>query len=357
MNSNKIILEDLEAIYNSEIDWSRFFNSTILVTGANGFLPAYLVESLLYINYINPNARVKIIALVRNIQKAKNRFSDYRNNFNLKFISQDVSDPIVLSDKIDYIIHAASQASPKFYGKDPVGTLKANVLGTINLMDIAIINKVKSFLYFSSGEVYGEISIGKVPTTESDYGYIDPANVRSCYAESKRMGENICVSYFHQYNVPIKIVRPFHTYGPGMMLNDGRVYADFVSDILNDKDISMNSDGLAQRSFCYLTDATIGFFKVLLNGKDGNAYNVGNPEQEYSILALAEQLVKIYPEKKLRVIKQIQSENNNYLKSPITRSSPNINKIKLLNWSPKISIEDGFKRTIESYMFNSDEII
>lgn len=349
MTSNIIIQEDLKTIYNSDIDWTKFFNTTILITGANGFLPAYLVESLLYLNFINPKNNVKVIGLVRNIENAKNRFSEYIGSSNLEFIEQDVSDPIIFKQKVDYIIHAASQASPKYYGTDPVGTLKANVLGTINLLDFARIKEIKSFLYFSSGEVYGELESHQIPVEENTFGYLNPMNVRACYAESKRMGENICVSYFHQYNVPIKIVRPFHTYGPKMKLDDGRVYADFVSNILNNEDISMNSDGSAIRAFCYLTDATVGFFKALQDGKNGEAYNVGNSNEEYSILELAEILISLYPEKNLKVIRQLSENNNNYLKSPLTRNSPNIGKMKKFGWKPKVSVEKGFKRTIESY--------
>jgi len=349
MTSNTIIKEDLRTIFNSDIDWSKFFNKTILISGANGFLPAYLVETLLYLNFVNPSSNVKVVALVRSIDNAKIRFKAYSENPNLIFIVQDVSNPIQLSTKIDFIIHAASQASPKYYGIDPVGTLSANVLGTFNLLKLARENKVESFLFFSSGEVYGELDASQIPIDENTFGYVNPTNVRSCYAESKRMGENICVSYHHQFDVPIKIVRPFHTYGPGMKLDDGRVYADFVSDILKNQNICMHSDGAAVRAFCYLSDATIAFIKVLLEGKNGEAYNVGNPEEEYSVLKLANTLVDLYPKKKLQVIKKVTNNSNNYLKSPLKSNSPNITKIRQLNWCPLVAVQEGFKRTIESY--------
>jgi UDP-glucuronate decarboxylase len=354
MTTNKIIKEDLQAIYISDIDWSFFYNKTILVSGANGFLPAYLVESLLFLNYINPKNKVKVFALVRNIKNFYLRFSDYINDPNLEFLEQDVCEPILKKIDVDYVIHAASQASPKFYGIDPIGTLKPNILGTINLLELSLKNNIKSFLYFSSGEVYGEVNPGLIPIEENSYGYLDPIKVRSCYAESKRMAENICVSYHHQYQLPVKIVRPFHTYGPKMKLDDGRVYADFVSNILKTENIILKSDGLARRAFCYLTDATIGFFKILLNGENGNAYNLGNPNEEYSIIELAEILIKLYPSKGIKILKQIENSSNNYLKSEISRNTPNINKISGLNWKPNITAEEGFKRTINSYF--SDKI-
>ena len=349
MTTNKIIKEDLQTIYNSDINWSSFYNKTILITGANGFLPAYILELLLYLNFIDNKNNVKVIGLVRSIENAKIRFSEYLNNEHLSFIQQDVSDTIHLSNNIDFIIHAASQASPKYYGVDPVGTLKANVLGTMNLVEFAKKKDIKSFLYFSSGEVYGELKSEQIPVKEDVFGYLNPTNVRSCYSESKRMGENICVSYFHQFNLPAKIVRPFHTYGPGMKLDDGRVYADFVSNVLNRQNICLNSNGLAQRAFCYLTDATIGFFKVLLEGENGEAYNIGNPNEEYSILELAEIMVTLYPEENLQVVKRLSQDDNNYLKSTLTRNSPNIDKMNRLNWKPIVSVHDGFKRTIQSY--------
>ena len=349
MRSNHTIQEDLETIYRADIDWSKFQNCTILITGANGFLPAYLVETFLYLNLVQPKMNIKVIGLVRSLINAQNRFADYKQDHNLTFIVQDVTDPFQCTNKIDYIIHAASQASPKYYGIDPVGTLKANILGTINLLDFAKNNPIKSFLYFSSGEVYGDVKFDQIPISEETFGYLDPVKVRSCYGESKRMGENICVSYFHQHRVPAKIVRPFHTYGPKMKLDDGRVYADFVANILKAQNITMNSDGSATRAFCYLSDATIGFIKVLLEGNNGEAYNVGNPQEEYSILNLAEIMCNIYPEKGLNVIRQNKTDDSTYLKSPLQRNSPDISKILKLNWKPKITAAEGFKRTIESY--------
>lgn len=349
MSLNYIIEEDLDNILKSDVNWSEFKNSNVLITGANGVLPSFMVEVLLRLNKIDPNFNVHIFGLVRNVHNARERFIDYLEDSHLTFIEQDVSQPLNISGNIDFIIHAASQASPKFYGIDPVGTLKANVLGTINLLDFARNNPIKSFLYFSSGEVYGDTGLNETVLSENMFGYVSPTDVRSCYAESKRMGENICVSYFHQFNIPTKIVRPFHTYGPRMKLDDGRVYADFVSDILNDKNISLNSDGSAIRAFCYLSDATIGFFKILLEGMNGEAYNIGNPNEQHSIFGLANIVVNIFPEKKLKVLVTSNNSKNGYLKSTVMRIAPDINKVKLLGWSPSISVSEGFRRTILSY--------
>lgn len=345
---NKIIQEDLDSIIASDLEWSRLEGKTILVTGANGFLPAYMVETILYLNEIKFKNKAKVIALVRNINKAKLRFDIYNKRNDLEFLVQDVCDPINLMDKIDFIIHAASQASPKYYGVDPVGTLNPNVIGTNNLLQLAYKKLVESFLFFSSGEIYGDVKENQIPTTEKDYGYLDPTQIRSCYAESKRMGENMCISWLHQYGIPIKIVRPFHTYGPGMALDDGRVYADFVADIISNRDIVMKSDGAASRAFCYITDATIAFFTVMLKGENGEAYNVSNSNCEIKILDLAKILVDLIPLKKLKVIRD-ESNRTSYLRNPITRNCPDSSKIISLGWRTNIGLKEGFNRTIWSY--------
>ena len=345
---NKIIYEDLSRIIAEPTAWNRFSNKTILITGANGFLPAYMVETLLFLTHKKKVSNLKVIALVRNIVKARVRFSDHLNNKNLKILVQDVCDPLIIKGKIDYIVHAASQASPKYYGVDPVGTLLPNTVGTINLLRFAQTKSVESFLFFSSSEVYGNLGNNIEYLKENNFGYLNPTDLRSCYSESKRLGETACVSWFHQHAVPAKIVRPFHTYGPGMSLDDGRVYADFVAAVLAGKDIVLNSDGSAVRSFCYLADATIAFFNVLLNGEAGEAYNVGNPKSEISIFDLAKIVASIFPEKKISVRRK-EKLKEGYIKSGVKKNCPDLAKISVLGWKPTTQIKEGFYRTIKSY--------
>lgn len=341
---DSIVLEDMKFITNSDNPWNNLEGKTVLISGANGFLPSYMVKTILYLNKTLFEDKTYIIALVRNKNKGLKRFPVKIEE--LTFEIQDICQPLKIDEHLDYIIHAASQASPKYYNLDPVGTLCPNVIGTYQLLEYARKIDLKKFLFFSSGEVYGETK--KIPTKEEDYGYVDPTAIRSCYAESKRMGENMCVSWFKQYGVPVNIVRPFHTYGPGMSLNDGRVFADFVSDIVNHQNIVMKSSGEARRAFCYLADAIAGFFTVLFKGQNGESYNVGNDKGEISIGDLAKKLVNLYPEYSLKVIKETRKDSN-YLESKITRNSPDISKIRSLGWEPYYSIEDGFKRTIESF--------
>ena len=313
-------------------------------------LPSYVVFTLLALNKKGIN--VNVYALVRNADKAKAVFKDSLQDEHLHLLVQDVADSLQENASFDYIIHAASQASPKYYGVDPVGTIKANVQGTINTLELARQTKAKGYLYFSSGDVNGIVPPEKFPFKESDYGYIDVLNVRNCYAESKRMGENLCVAYYKQYSVPAKIVRIFHTYGPGMTLDDGRVFGDFCKNIVKGEDIVMNSDGSAVRLFCYVSDAIVAYLKVLLDGECANAYNVANLKGESSIYDLATLLVSLYPEKHLKVVRNTQSlSETSKMKSPLVRAIPDCTKIERLGWSPTTSIADGFKRTIDSVAY------
>jgi UDP-glucuronate decarboxylase len=347
---NPIIREDIEKIIETSQFWARFKNKVILISGANGFLPAYLVDTLIYLNEVFEDHNTKVIGLVRNRERAATRLGHLFSNPYFQLIEQDVSDPVTIDGPVDFIIHAASQASPKYYGVDPVGTLNANVLGTINLLNLSKEKACESFLYFSSSEVYGQVDEDKLPINELTFGYLNPTNVRACYGESKRMGENLCVSYFHQYGVKAKIVRPFHTYGPGMQLNDGRVFADFVNNVVSRNNIVLNSDGSSRRNFCYLADAATGFLTVLLNGENAEAYNVANAREEYSILELANTIVGLKPELGLKVTVNIPAQSNiNYVKSVVSRGTPDISKINGIGWDPATSVPEGFLRTINSF--------
>jgi UDP-glucuronate decarboxylase len=349
---NPIIQEDLATIVNASLPWEDLSGATILVTGAAGFLPAYMVKTLLFLNRSVLAKPARIIALVRNADRAQERFASYLDNGNLDIVVQNVSDPLTFHDSFDYVIHAASQASPVYYRTDPVGTLSANVLGTYHLLTAAQKYATRGFLFFSSGEVYGIVKNGTVPVAEHDGGFLDPTDVRSCYGESKRMGETMCVAWAQQFGVPTRIVRPFHTYGPGMRLDDGRVFADFVRDILKGGPIVLQSDGSARRSFCYLADATLGFFTALLKGQTGEAYNVANPDGECSIAELADRLAMVYRGEGVTVERHVRSDST-YIPSPIVSTVPNVDKLKALDWRISWTIEEGFRRTVDSYRLDA----
>lgn len=345
-----IIRNDIEEIiYSDIIDWKVFDNKRVLVTGANGMLPSYIVLTLLELNR-KKDINVNVVALVRNRIKASKIFSDYLDDPHLNFVVRDVSLPLDLNIHCDYVIHAASQASPKYYGIDPVGTLNANILGTHYLLEYSIKNNVTSFLFFSTGGVYGQVDEKNIPMKESVCGYLDCRAIRNCYFESKRMGENMCACYAYQHELNAKSIRVFHTYGPTMNINDGRAFSDFCKNISEGNNIILYSDGSASRSFCYITDAIKAYFLILVKGEKGESYNVGNVDQEISIKDLADKLINLYPEKGLKVVRQIQEKDITYdkMKSPVRKTLPDTSMIEKLGWKPIVDIKTGFKRTIDS---------
>ncbi|NVJ90023.1 MAG: NAD-dependent epimerase/dehydratase family protein [Methylocystaceae bacterium] len=343
---NSIVTEDLKFMTDQPIAWERLKNKTVLVSGAAGFLPSYMVETLLYLNE-NKNFNIKIIGLVRTLNKAKTKFKHALKSPLLHLIEQDVCHPIYIEDKIDFIIHAASFATPKVFKENPIETILPNVIGTKNLLDLAHKNHVEGFLYFSTSGVYGFVNENDYPIKEDCFGSLDSMDISSCYLESKRMGEMLCSAWMYQKGVPIRVVRPAITYGPGLELEGGRSFEDFISCIVKKQDIILYSNGTAIRNFCYIADATLGFFTVMLNGKDGEAYNVAT-EHEISIKELAEYLTyTVFPERKLKVIMACDPSKE-YLRMNFSRTTVDISKIKALGWKLTFPIAEGFKRVVES---------
>ena len=349
-DENKFILEDLNFILNSNINWDFFTNKNILITGGAGFIASYLIKSLLFASR-KLNLNIKIICVGRSLKSIESRFNSYIGSKDFEVFIHDICKPLPINFPFsNFIIHAASNASPSFYSLDPVGTLMPNTIGTQILLDYAVKNKIDKFLFVSSGEVYGEPINANELISEIDYGYLNPINLRSCYAESKRIGETMCISWSKQYNLHTVIARPFHTYGPSMTLHDGRVFSDFVGDIVHKKDIILKSDGLSSRTFCYIADSTVAFLKLLVEGNNTEAYNIGNPNAESSIKDLAITLTKLFPNSNLLLQSDHTITDLFYLKSPVLRCRPNIYKLNNLGWHPITNIEEGFKRSILSFL-------
>ncbi len=343
-----IVESDLEHVASCGVDFHKLAGKTILVTGANGFLPAYFIEALLYINE-KKKLGIRVIGAVRNGEKGRLRFAAYRGRKDLRLLVGDASEALRPSGPVHWILHAASQASPMYYGTDPVGTLGPNIFGTSRLLELAR-EKGAAVLYFSSCEVYGETVKPLHKLREQDVGLVDPLHPRACYTEGKRMGETLCAAWHRQYGVHTIIIRIFHTYGPGMPLGDGRAFSDFVGDIVSNRDITVRGDGKAVRAYCYLADTTTATFTAMLKGAPGTAYNIGNDKTDVSILALARRLVKLFPEKKLRVVRHGWKPGTNYLPSPFPRFCPDISRLRALGWGPTHGIDDGFRRTVLSYL-------
>lgn len=342
---NKIIFADCEKIYNKNDFWDKFINKHIVVTGPYGMIASYIVYLFIYLNEYH-NANIKIIAVGRNEEKFKQRFGNFVSKQYFKFFENNLI-TLPKIENCDYIIHAASPASSQFYGIDPVGTTIPNFLGTYNLLNFAVKHKIMSMLFISSDEVYGKSD--REFLTENDFGISNPTEIRYCYGESKRMGECLCKAFSYQYKVPVKTVRLGHTYGPTMDIkNDKRVFSEFVNNIVNNENIVIKSSGNATRTFTYIADVIDGILKVLINGENGEAYNISNPEENVSIKTLANTLKKL-SDNNLEIIFETRKINENYIESNLEKHSIlGIQKLKNLGWNPEYNIFDGFKRTIES---------
>jgi UDP-glucuronate decarboxylase len=348
LKDSLIVNEDLKQIVSAQLPWGNLESKTVMVTGGSGLLASYIVKTLLSLNQ-KFDLNIKVICVVRRL--GMERLRDWISDSNLVCYQQDISKALHLDFPVaDIVIHAASQASPRYYGVDPVGTLSANSIGTMQLLEYATRVNVGKFLFISSGEVYGAQLSSEALIGEESFGYLDPVKVRSCYAESKRIGETMCAAWAEQFGLHTIIARPFHTYGPGMAADDGRVFADFVADAVAGRDIILKSDGMASRPFCYISDATLAFLTVLLKGGKAEAYNVANPLAEVSMVDLANIIANLFPERGIGVHFNTSLATDGYLKSPIMRQCPSIEKIAALGWRPQIDITDGFRRTIMSYL-------
>lgn len=345
MTYTKIVDEDVNSIINfcdSELLSKKLKNKSILVTGASGMIGSYLIYTMIKLNE-KYQTNIKINALVRNV----NKLDIYiKNNSNVKIIIGDVTEPLNITDNIDYIIHAASPASPKIMSEHPVETNFANTIGTANTLKLAQEKKALGYLFISSREVYGEPLDGQEVFTEDGMlGQVNPLIPRNGYAEGKKAAENMCVSFKDEYNLNTKIVRLAHTYGPGMSIYDGRVQADFLNNIIHKENIVLKSDGSSVRTYTYIADAIKAIILVLLNSTD-IVYNVSD-DKKITIKELANILINLVPEKKLQLVFDIQ-QNNSKGTASFKNGILSNNKIKNeLNWEPSYTIEEGFQRTIE----------
>jgi nucleoside-diphosphate-sugar epimerase len=344
-----VVTEDLERISAASLPWDQLAGRVVLVTGASGLVASYLVEALLYRREIGAPAPARIVALVRDRGRACARFAAYTGRSDLALVVQDVSEPVRYDGRIDAVVHAAGQATPRHFGTDPVGTYKPNVIGTHHLLERARHDGVESFVFVSSGAVHGAIPETAV-LREDVYGVVDPLDLRASYAESKRMGETMCRSWQAQFGVPARIVRLGHTYGPGMRRDDERAFAEFVFNVVDGRDIVLNSDGAAVRPYCYLADATEALLRVLLSGSPGEAYLLANPAASCSIRELAGIVASLYPERGVRVRVGGAATQPGYLPNRDPARPIDTSKITALGWAPMTSLEDGFRRTIASYL-------
>ena len=336
---NKIWQEDIENLANKEI-YNCFKNKTVLITGATGLIGSEIVFSFICANRIK-DLNVKVIAFVRNEAKAENLFKNILNNSNFKLHIADIKDEINIEENIDYIIHCANITSSQMMLEKPVETSLIALDGTKNILEFACKKEVKSLIFLSSLEIYGLINKEEL-IKEDDFGYIDLSNPRSCYPESKRMAENLCIAYSHQYGLNTKIARLTQTFGAGINDEDKRVFAQFVQSAINKKNIVLHTKGNTTRNYCYLTDAINGILTVLIKGENKNAYNIANKNARFSILEMAEMIAK---KTNVEIEFQIDDVNRGY--NPEIKACLDTAKLEKLGWKPEINQEEIFERLIE----------
>ncbi len=344
--TDRIVNEDLAYIVsNIKREASKLSGKTLLISGGSGFLGSYFTKVISKLNKSVLAVPCKVLSVDNYITGSvnKNFLGDIDDN-NIEFIYHDVRLPMFVDDKVDYIIHAAGLASPYYYQKYPLETIESAVIGAKNLLELARVNKVKGFLDFSSSEIYGDPDPSHVPTPETYAGHVSSTGPRACYDESKRLAETLCIVYHQKFGVPIKIVRPFNVYGPGMKPDDYRVIPTFLSKGLRGEELPVHGSGNQTRTFCYISDAITGFFKVLLLGKPGEVYNIGNEKPEITMLELAETIVKtLHNGARVKTIDYPSS----YPAGEPQRRCPDLTKArKKLGYKPTINMENGLKRTI-----------
>ena len=309
---------------------------TILVTGGAGFLGSHLCKSLLERN------GNKIICIDNFFTGQIDNLRALESNPNFKIVAHDITEPLIgkISEHVDEIYNLACPASPIHYQFDPIETIKANTIGVVNVLEFARVNGAK-ILQASTSEIYGDPEVH--PQVESYRGNVNTLGPRACYDEGKRVAETLFMDYHRKYNLDIRLVRIFNTYGPNMARNDGRVVSNFIIQALKNEPITIYGDGNQTRSFCYVSDLVEGLYSTM-NCEDIMPINLGNPD-EFTIKELAEKVVEMTGSTSEIVYHDLPVDD------PKQRQ-PNIDRANsVLNWSPKIKLDEGLKKTI-SYFKN-----
>lgn len=344
MRQSHIITEDLQQIVSEPIDWNALRGKRVLISGINGLIASYIARTIFYLNDTK-NMGITLYGVARNEEKTKKKWGQELLRKDFCVLYQDVTKPLAFDGPIEVMIHAASQTGPEQFASDPVGTAMGNVLGTYHLLEYGRQHGTEKFLILSTREIYGKGSLDFVK--EDQYGVVDPTSVRSCYPESKRMAENLCVSYRQQYGIDARIVRIAHTYGPGMLLGDGRVVGDFLGNVVNRQNITMNSDGSGTLALTYIGDVVAGIFYVLLRFEDV-VYNVSNSEETVTVKQLAETLCELFKDYGIELIMNIPDQKPaGYLNYKLGFLQSD--KAMAQGWSPKVDLRSGMQRTVRYF--------
>ena len=337
---------DIQIILNNPVDWEKFRNKTILITGATGRLGMYLVEALSKAD-IDWNLNLRVIAVARSKEKLEKVFGETLKFPNISTIVQDITEPLTVDGKVDYIFHTAGAASPKDFTETPVDTLWGHICGTRNILELARQKKTEKVLYVSTVEIYGDWK-SEENITEEDMGPMRCDDARKCYPEAKRMCETMFASYEAQYGVPYVGVRLCHTFGPGISLDDGRSFAEFMKNVLNGEDIVLQTDGSAMRTYTYVADNVGAMLLALTKGSE-HYYNVANLNNLISTREVAELIAGMDPKHKVKV--QFANQGKQTLKFLNYKLGiMNVDRIIALGWRPQVSAADAFRWTLNSFI-------
>jgi nucleoside-diphosphate-sugar epimerase len=346
---NNIIQEDFKKLEGQYKDiLSELGGKTIYITGACGMITTYLNFFLLT---LADNYHLNLFLQCRNTEKAKKIYSKYLGKDYLHIVDDNFEMGHMPAIKPDYIIHAASAASTKFFIETPVDVMSPNIVGTWNLLNWAKDINVEKFLFFSSNSIYGEGGVKKDVLEENDYGIVDPLNERSSYIESKRMSEQMCRAFWKQFGVPASIIRICHTYGPTFDIEkDTRIIPRTIKKILNEEDIEIFKDPNSVIQYTYIADMVAAILIVLIKGAFGEAYNSGGDEivkmdDVISWMLNADESIK----SKL-IEKEIDSSYNFAKGKGVNFVKLSNEKIKKLGWNPEVTNKEGFTRTVRSYL-------
>lgn len=343
MINNKLYLESIKKIEQLKLDFEILKNKTILVAGARGLIGSFLIDVVMYLNKIK-KLNCTVITIGRNRQKLIERFECYQDNDNLKFYELDINQKIEIEEKIDYIVHGASNTHPIAYSTDPIGTITTNVIGLYNLLDLAVEKKIKKFIFLSSVEIYGENNKNIDSFIEKDLGYIDCNTVRAGYPESKRLGESLCQAYIQKYGLDITIARISRVYGPTILKDDSKALSQFINKAVNNEDIILKSEGNQYFSYTYVGDVANAIILLLIKGKCGEAYNVADKNSNILLKDLAK-LIANYVNKEVCFELPDEIERRGY--STATRAIIDGSKLEELGFTPLTSIDNGIKTTID----------
>jgi UDP-glucuronate decarboxylase len=360
-----IVKLDLAYILSSlDEEFKYLAGKKLLITGGAGFLGYYLVQVVMEWNQRKSESdRIALTVFDNYLRGVPQWLKGFEEQGALDLVEHDVRYP--LPDPVpnfDYIIHAATIASPTYYRLHPIETMDANVNGLRYLLEYALARKqdgnpVDGMLFFSSSEIYGDPSPENIPTSESYSGIVSCTGPRACYDESKRYGETLCVNFYRQNDLPIKVARPFNNYGPGLKITDKRVLPDFARNILSGDDIVLLSDGTPTRTFCYIADAIVGYYKILIKGRSGEAYNIGIQGPEISMNDLAHRLVttgQLLFDYKGKVIKEVSAEEAYLIDNPQRRCPLIAKASEELGFNPTITLEEGLRRLLIWYHDHRD---